>query len=791
MKISYNWLKEYVEFDLTPEELAEALTMAGLEVEEVKPVLPEFKGIVIAKVLSVEKHPNADKLSVCIVDDGQEHMQVICGAPNVAPGQLIPFAPIGTDLPVGFSIKKAKIRGVDSFGMICSEEELGLTDKSDGIWVLSGDFEVGHDLYESMKEDQDYMIDIFITPNRPDAMSMLGIAREVAALVGSSYHEPKISKKEVSDMASDKIIVQIADSEGCPRYAARVIQNVKIGPSPEWMADKLKTCGIRPINNIVDITNYVLLELGQPLHAFDLAHVSGSKIVVRESKKGEKFTTLDEKERDLPPHTVMICDAENPVAIGGIMGGLNSEVSEGTHDILLESAYFNPKRIGASSKRLGLMSEASQRFERGVDPNGTLLACDRAAFLMQELAQGEVLKGIVDKYPEKVIPKEVVVRPSRVNHLLGLDLKAEEIGDIFSRLGIHYDQQRAIIPTYRPDIEREVDLIEEVARLIGFDKIPLKEQSTIIYDTKPNKSENLHNRLKTEILQLGFYETLTNSMVSQQEIKVIGDSGYIKLLNPISDDMNVMRRSLLPGLLKVLCYNINRSAVDMRIFEMGRVFIDTDIKNQPYFLSGLIHGSRKYPGWSNSALPVDFYDVKGIVETFLSKISLDKYEFILYDKTFYFDPDQALNVECNGKVIGRFGKVRDEVVHGFEIDSDVFGFEFSVDEIKDNINQTQLFEIYSRFPFIEKDLALVVDTKVTAHDIESLIRKSGKPLVSDVSVFDLFTGDQLGKSKKSLAFRIRFQSSERTLNEKEVSRIFSKIIVDAERKLDAKLRDQK
>ncbi len=348
MKISYNWLKDYVEFDLSPEALAEKLTMSGLEVEEVKPVLPEFRGIIIARVLSVEKHPNADKLSVCSVDSGNEHFQVVCGAANVAEGQLVPFAPIGTDLPVGFSIKKAKIRGIESFGMICSEEELGLADKSEGIWELPADSKFGKDLYDSLRHTQDYMIDIFITPNRPDAMSMIGIAREVAAIIDTSYQGPEFNKKEQSILASENVSVEIEDIDGCPRYAARVIKNVKIGPSPAWMVDRLKTCGVRPINNIVDITNYVLLELGQPLHAFDLAQVSGSKIIVRKSKENEIFTTLDEKERKLPENTVMICDAEKAVAVGGIMGGLNSEVSEETIDILLESAYFNPIRIGTS-----------------------------------------------------------------------------------------------------------------------------------------------------------------------------------------------------------------------------------------------------------------------------------------------------------------------------------------------------------------------------------------------------------------------------------------------------------
>jgi len=438
MRVSYNWLKDYVNFDMSPDELAEKLTMAGLEVEEVIPLLPKFIGIIVGHVLSVEKHPNADKLSLCRVDTGNAEMEVICGAPTVAQGQTIPFAPIDTKLPGGFVIKKAKIRGVESSGMICSKQELGLEEHSDGIWELSSDLTLGKDLYEQLEDNQDYVLDISVTPNRPDAMSMVGVARDVAAIISKKLKKPAFKLLEASEKASGMVSVGIKNPEGCPRYAARVIRNIKMGDSPQWMAERLIAGGFRPINIIVDITNYVLLELGQPLHAFDLSHVSGSRIEVRDSFENENFTTLDEKKRTLPPNTVMICDAEKPVAIGGIMGGLNSEVSEMTTDILLESAYFNPERIGVSSKKLGLPSEASQRFERGVDPNGIPLACDRAAFLMAELAGGEVLEGIVDEYPMKYTSRKIKIRLDRVNHLLGTKLTEAEITGIFSRLEIHY-----------------------------------------------------------------------------------------------------------------------------------------------------------------------------------------------------------------------------------------------------------------------------------------------------------------------------------------------------------------
>ncbi len=792
MKVSYNWLKDYVKSDLSPYVLAEKLTMVGLEVEEVTPLLPVFNGVSVGLVIKVEKHPNADKLSVCEVDTGKDQLQVICGAPNIAKNQHIAFAPPGTQLPNGLTIKKAKIREIESFGMICSEEELGLEEKSSGIWVLPDDYPIGADLYRLLSPTQDYVLDISITPNRPDAMSMIGVAREVAAVLSTNFNTPAFKSPEISEKAKDFVTIKIESPDGCPRYAARIIRNVKPGPSPRWMADRLKAGGIRPINNIVDITNYVLLELGQPLHAFDLSQITGSKIIVRESKTDEKFITLDEKERELPPKTVMICDVDKAVAIGGIMGGLNSEVSENTKNILLESAYFNPLSIGRASKILGLSSEASQRFERGVDPNGIPFACDRAAFLMASLAGGEVLKDIVDAYPKKYTNKKIHVRPKRVNHLLGTHLDDSTITSILGRLNIQYENETALIPTFRPDLEREVDLIEEVARLINFDHIPVKEHTAIEYDIKPNKDELIHQMLKTEIREQGYYEVITNSMVAYRELREIDNGDFIKVMNPISDDMNVMRRSLIPGLLKVAAYNINRSAVDLHLFEHGRVFLNSNIgspESQPYYISGLIHGSRRRPGWFEGVSSVDFYDIKGSVETYLEKIFLDKYEFILYDNTVYFDQDQVLGVKIGKNQLGQFGLIKEEISRHFDIHSNVFGFEFSVDLLKEHLNFTQFFEMFSRFPFIEKDLSFVIESDLNARALEDLIYQSGRPLVKHVEIFDLFQSKQLGESKKSIAFRIRFQSSERTLNEKEVGKIFNKIISDAESSMNAKLRE--
>ncbi len=793
MKISFNWLKEYVDFDLTPQELADKLTMAGIEVEEIIPTLPDFEGVTVAEVLAVRKHPNADKLSLCEVQTKDGILEIICGAPNVASGQKIPFAAIGTVLPNGIKIKKAKIRGVESVGMICSEEELGLADKSDGIWELPSDWQTGTDVYGMLKPEQDFILDLSITPNRPDAMSMTGMAREVAAILNTDYRYFVNDIQESEQESKNLIKVEIKDINGCPRYAARVIKNVKIAQSPEWLEKKLLKSGIRPINNVVDITNFVLLELGQPLHAFDLKNVSGSKIIVRASKHGEKFVTLDEKERELPENTVMICDNEKMVAIGGIMGGLNSEVSDTTTDVLLESAYFNPVYIGASSKKLGLSTEASQRFERGIDPNGVIRAVDRASALMVELAGGVVLKGIVDEYPKKIEPLKVKVRPSRINMLLGTRLSEQKISNILSRLEIKYENESAVVPTFRPDIEREVDLIEEVARLITFDAIPVKEYTNIEYDTRINAEDRFYTFMKSQLRELGFTEIITNSMVAKREISDLDDQPKIEILNPISDDMNVMRSSLIPALLKVAAYNINRSMSDLQIFEMGRVFSsdkNSEVGSQPYKVAGIICGKRYRASWDTDSLPVDFFDLKGLVESFSDKILLDNHDFILYDNSGYFDSEKVLGLKVNNTIVGCFGKINQTVSERFDVRIPVYGFEFLVEGLNKSSLRRKLFTQFSKYPFIEKDVAFIVDKSVQAGELEKAISQIGQPLITMVEIFDLYTGDKLAENKKSIAFRMRFQSTDRTLEDKEVNLLFKKIIDHINKNYSATLRDE-
>jgi len=671
MRVSYNWLKDYVDFDLTPDQLSEKLTMVGFEVEEVIETLPKFENIIVGKVKSCEKHPDADRLSLCEVELPDEVFQVICGAPNVKAGQKIPFAQIGVVLPNGLKIKKAKIRGVESFGMICSEEELGFADKSDGIWELPQDWQIGDDVYGNLEDTQDYIFDLAITPNRPDALSMIGIAREVAAFTSNKLKLPEINLVEDNEEAPDFIKIEIDNPEGCPRYAGKIIKDIEVNASPKWMAERLVKAGVRPINNIVDITNYVLMETGQPLHAFDYSYIKDQKVIVRFSKENEKFTTLDENERELPNETIMICDGKKPVAIGGIMGGLNSEVSDTTKTVFLESAYFNPVYIARASKRLGLSTEASQRFERGMNPNGVVFAANRAAQLMCKYAGGKILSGTVDNYPSTINSKKYEVRVDRINKVLGTTLSEKNMMKILNSLEIDYKDGKVTIPTFRPDLEREVDIVEEIARCINFDNIPVKEKTNIFYENIINDKDTYFYFLKNQLAELELSESLTNSMIPKNIVPDENKENYlIPLYNPISDDMNVMRPSIFPGLLKSVSYNLNRNQGNIRLFELGRIFIrlnDQFESQQPYNLTGVLCGNKNNPNWSATADKIDYYDIKGIAESFLNKIFLDKVEFILYDSHIYFDKKVCLAIKKGDQTFGYFGKINTEILNSFDI----------------------------------------------------------------------------------------------------------------------------
>ena len=793
MKVTYHWLKEFVDFEQSAQEIARLLTEAGLEVEEVYPLIQPFKGVVVGKVLQVEKHPNADKLSVCRVQTADQTYQVICGAPNVQAGQYVPFAKVGAELPNGMKIKKAKIRGVESFGMICSKEELGLEHHSDGIWAFEDEKPLGEDVYRLLSANQDWVLDIAVTPNRGDCLSVYGIARELAALTGKPLKPLQYELKEtLTQNTADIINITIHDAEGCPRYAGRVIRNVKIAPSPEWMQKRLEAVGFRPINNIVDITNYVLAELGHPLHAFDLSQIAHQEIHVRASQTGDVFITLDGKERTLPENTVMICDAEKAVAIGGIMGGLNSEVSEQTTDILLESAYFKPERIALSSKRLGLSTDASQHFERGADPENVIRALNYAASLMERLAEGQVAKGVVDVYPQPIKPKKIPLNVAQINRVLGTNFSTEQVKEKLESIQLKVKDDQVIVPTFRHDLSLVQDLAEEVARLVSYANLPAKAYTTIFYEMPVSSLETYLQRIRTEMLTLGLQEIFTPSMVRQQEAQPFTDDEPLAIKNPVSDDMAVMRPSLLSGMLKAVSFNLNRNNRDLHFFEIGRTFGKFDGKNlppQPYSVAVVITGNRHHVAWNVPEQLVDFYDIKGYLEAFLEKIFLDNYQFILYDKAGYMEKNQTVAVKVKDEIIGVCGKLTEAVCQTFEIEKDVFAFELNLDLLRKHLFFDRHFQPIPKFPYSERDVAFLLDEGILAAEVVDFVQKNGGSLLKSVEIFDLYQGKNIPQGKKSLGLRLRFQSTERTLSDKEVDQYFQEIINKTIKRFSASLRN--
>ncbi|MFH1028598.1 MAG: phenylalanine--tRNA ligase subunit beta, partial [Pseudomonadota bacterium] len=636
MKVTYNWLREYVDFDLSPDQLADLLTMLGLEVEAMDRLGEGFDDVVVALVEEKRQHPNADKLSLCRVNNGSEVLDVVCGAQNFKQGDMVALAQIGAVLPGDFKIKKSKIRGEESCGMLCSEKELGLADESAGIMILPGSgLVLGTPLFSALGL-KDTLFEIGLTPNRADCLSAVGIAREIAAKLGLQVRYPDSAVIEGGEPVESVIGVVVEAADLCPRYAARYISGCKISPSPEWLVKRLNAIGIRSINNVVDITNLVMMELGQPLHAFDCDRLAGKRIVVRRAGEGEPFTTLDGQQRALVSDDLVICDAERPVALAGVMGGLNSEIENTTTCILLESACFKPAAVRKTSKRLGLHTESSHRFERGIDIGGVARALDRAAALIVELAGGTMARGALDVYPGNCEPFSIPFRPERANSLIGIDLAREEILDILTRLECRVVEGDAGIvqvepPSYRIDIEREIDLIEEVARLNGFDRIPASMPIARITSDRPSRHQQLEKRVRNILVDHGMNEIINFSFTdpgSAGKLMLREDDprrNAIRLSNPLVDEQSVMRTTLLPGLLETVARNINFRSLDLSLFEMRRVYMPSagdDMPTEPIFIVGAMTGSRDGDGWSRPNESVDFYDAKGVVEALLELIGV-------------------------------------------------------------------------------------------------------------------------------------------------------------------------
>lgn len=791
MKISYNWLKDYLHLTIEPRQLADRLSLVGLEVEEVQERRLDFPKVVVGQIINIEDHPSAEKLKICQVDVGEEDLSIVCGAENIAVGQMVPVAKEGAILANGLKIHKTKIREVYSEGMLCSEVELGLSDRSEGIWILPENLPKGAPLDKALNLETDYIFDIAVSPNRPDCLSHIGVAREVGAILSQPIQKPVNSVKEKKEKTAKHIKITIKAKKGCPRYSARVIKNIKVGKSPTWLVNRLEAVGMRSINNVVDVTNYVLMETGHPLHAFDYDLIHGKKIIVRESEEKETFVTLDDKQRDLPVGTVLICDARGPVAIGGIMGGLNSEVSINTVNVLLESAYFDPERIQISSRLLGLSTEASQRFERGADPNGNIYALDRAAQLICELCGGEILAGVVDVYPKPIEPRQIPLKVEQINNLLGTDLKKTEIKKILERIELKIKNERVIVPTFRPDLEGVADLAEEVARLYGLENIPPKQLITIDYQVGMNEFDIFIDQIRELLVGCGLQEVITSSMVNSQLWEELTGQKIYPILNPISKDLDGMRNFLLPSLAQVIEHNRKRKYFNLKLFEINHVFLPpADLNQQPreeLHLAIALTGKREGNLWFSSGEEVDFFDIKGLAQLLSDKISLDNSQFISYSDSVIIEEGLAL---FNGNnQLGILGRLCSRIAAKFEIDSEVYGAEFQLHKMYENRKIDRKYQPISRFPAIERDVALIIDEDVAAGEIVSSIQEEGRPYLTKVEIFDVYRGKQIPAGKKSLAFHLHFQAMDRTLTEEEINLLMEKIFAVVNRNFQAKLRE--
>lgn len=803
MYVSYKWLADYVDLSgITPDELAEKITRSGIEVEGVEVLNEGMKGVVVGHVVEKEQHPDADKLNKCQVDLGNgEVVQIICGAKNVDKGQKVAVATVGAVLPGNFKIKKAKLRGEVSNGMICSLQELGIESKlvakeySEGIFVFPNDAEVGKDALEQLNLD-DAVLELGLTPNRADALSMLGVAHEVAAILNREVKYPEISYESSSETASNYVQVNVEATDDNPLYIAKVMKNVTIAPSPLWMQSRLMAAGIRPHNNVVDITNFVLLEYGQPLHAFDYDRLGSKEILVRRAKDGEKIVTLDDQERTLTSEHLVITNGTEPVALAGVMGGANSEVQSDTKTILLESALFNGQRIRTASKDHGLRSEASARYEKGVDPNRVPAAAERAAQLISLYAGGEVLEGAVEVRSTTFEPAVVKTTVEKVNRVLGMNISAEEMKSIFERLqfGVELDNSTIIVtvPTRRGDLTIEEDLVEEVARLYGYDNIPTTLPVGQAIPGKLTDYQEKRRKVRRYLEGTGLYQAITYSLTSEEKAPkyALEASELTKLALPMSEERSVLRLSLLPHLLDALRYNLARQIDQVALYEIGSVFLSQGKDVQPLEkerLSGAVTGLWHSHSWQGEKKPVDFYVVKGIIDGLVDLLGLSDVIEYKQSKREGMHPGRTAEIFLGEKLVGFVGQVHPTVQKELDL-TETYVFELSlVDLLTADVEETR-FEVIPRYPSITRDIALVVNKDVIVGDIEKVIKEAGGKMLRDVAVFDLYEGDRLEEGKKSVAFSLRYFDPERTLTDEDVSKAHEKVLKAVEEKTGATLR---
>ena len=808
MKISYNWLKQFINIDWEAEKTGELLTDLGLEIEGIdiyESVKGGLKGIVIGEVLTCVQHPNADRLKVTTVDIGADApVQIVCGAPNVATGQKVLVATIGSTLYTtegeAWKIKKGKIRGEESHGMICAEDELGLGESHDGIMVLDTKLKVGTFATKVFEIENDEIFEIGLTPNRADAMSHHGVARDLKAGLLQKEIQLELITPSVSsfhvDARSLKIDVDVQDKENAPRYCGVTITGLKVDVSPSWLQHRLKSIGLSPINNIVDITNYVLHELGQPLHAFDANKITGNKIEVKTCNAGTKFTTLDDVERELHEDDLMICDAEKPMCIAGVFGGINSGVNEGTTSIFLESAYFNPVSVRKTAKRHGLNTDASYRFERGIDPNITEYALKRAALMIVEIAGGEISSDISDTYVNKINDFEVRLSFDNAKKLIGEEIPRETIKSILTSLEIKVNNVTETglgltIPAYRNDVQREADIIEEILRVYGYNNVGTTEKlNASISNSKRFEDYKLQNIIGNQLVSQGFYEIMANSLTTPKYMELteqLNADYNVEMLNPLSNDLSVMRQSLLFSGLEAVCYNINRRRSDLKLFEFGKTYHQyPDKREEDKHLSLFVTGNISEERWNTGVTPSDFFYLKGTLETILQRLGLNRLKSSPIKSDVF---SEGMSFSLGKKNIVDFGLVKKSVLKHFGISQNVLFADFNWDNVLEMAKHNSIkFKPIPKYPEVRRDFALLVDNTVSFEDIYTIAKQTEKQLLKNVNLFDVYEGKNLPEGKKSYAVSFILQDEHKTLTDKQIDKIMSKLQSNFESKLGAELR---
>jgi phenylalanyl-tRNA synthetase beta chain len=789
MKVSINWLNDFVDVsDLNPSDIAEKLTMSGLEVDAVEHK-PALDNVVVAKVKECVKHPDADKLSLCQVFDGEETHQVVCGAPNVAAGQTVVFAKIGAELPGGLKIKKAKIRGTESSGMICAEDEIGISENHDGIMILDDSLEAGTPVNKLLGLP-DTVLEIGITPNRADCLSIIGYAREIAALYGRELKSKPFTINEISEPAANYGGVRIDNKEACPSYLGRVIKDVKIEPSPLWMQNRLRAIGVRPINNVVDITNYVLFEYGQPLHTFDLRQIDG-KIIVRNAQNGEKLLTLDEKERAFTDNMLLITDEKKVLAVAGVMGGEHSGISADTRDVFLECAYFEPKQTRVTARKLGMQTDASYRYERGIDPANTKNMCEYAAYLLQSICGGKVCAGVLGEFAE---PQKVsfTVNADWINSYLGTDVSFEQMVSILKGLNLNPQTSGRDItvtaPSYRVDILTRQDIAEEIARMYGYDNIPVTLPK-IDADSMPmSKILNVRKSIAEQMKTLGFNEAVNYSFMKDAFLKLFDDeSRFVRLINPISEDMNTLRTYVFPGLLANIKYNLNNGFKQVRMFEFASTFINVGEKlpHQKLKLTAAFAGDFWSMSWLAPKGAEPFYMLKGLLENLFAQYKIQP-QYVKCEKHF-MHPGKSADIYSGGKYIGFMGELHPAKADEADIRENVLLFEIDMETLVELAKFSYKFSPFSRFPSVYKDISVVVDAVTPTEKLIECIRSTSR-LAEDVFLFDVYSGKGIDEGRVSKTFRVLFTADDRTLTDEETNGVLQKMIDNLTASFGAQLR---